>query len=264
MRRRGLILLVCLGIFILGALIFWSAARSAKPAFLNTSAPAFDTLRHAVQRLGDARSNLATNELPASVQSNAAALATTREALTQPFEAPPTAYESPAMGGTVLNDLGSLKLLALALKNEGAYFESRNETVKAAESYADIIRLGVHIESGPFLFAMVGISIERLGIEALQKIAPSLSVAARSQLAATLREINSHRVPFGSIEERERHLRRRHSPTPLHYLIFSRQLRAARDSTQNKYETTWQAVDALASKLALPHPAPAHDEEQVL
>jgi hypothetical protein len=249
MRRKSLIVIACLGLFVISGMLIWSAVRVSKPAFLTASAPAYETLVLASQRLANRDFSPETNELAASVATNTPALQKLREALQQKFEAPEGAYGSPADMSTVLNQVGSFKALALALKMEGRFYEHLNQPAKAAHSYADIIRLGTKTEAGTLIFAMVGVGIERIGIEALHELEPALHGPIRKEISLKLNEINSQRVPFQTIVDRERYIRVRHSPTPLHYLVFSRQVRGAATRTQDKYETSYQAVDALANKL---------------
>jgi hypothetical protein len=248
MQRKPLIIAACFGLFVLSAILIWSAVRNAKPPFLNASAPAYETLRLAAQRQVN-RESPGADELAAYIATNSFALAKVREALEQKFEAPEGAYGSSAAMAGVLNEVGGFKSLAVMLKNEGRLYEHENKRVEAAHSYADVIRLGTKIESGTIIFALVGIGIERIGLEALQELEPSLEGTVRREIAAKLHKINSERVQFAAIEERERYIRRRHSPTPLHYVFFARQVRAATAGAQNKYETARQAVDALAKKL---------------
>ncbi|MGZ8939748.1 MAG: hypothetical protein ACXW32_11100, partial [Limisphaerales bacterium] len=235
MRRTSWIILVTLVLFFLGAAILWTATKSATPPFLTTAAPAFDTLVRAGNQIQDMNHSPSTNELPAYIATNAAARATIREALTQTFEAPAATYDMATIN-TPLNQVGSFKSLALLLKNEGLNYELQNKPAEAARSYTDVIRLGQKIETGPLMFMLIGIAIERIGIESLGKLDPNIPSPARSEIGTALRQINSQRVPFGAIEERERYIRRRNSPTPLHFLFFSRQSRAYIANAQNKYE----------------------------
>lgn len=251
MPRKSWVILAGLALFLLGALFIWATAKSAQAPFLTARAPAYDTLVHAATLLQVTTPTPADHQLVAYVAANAPALEVLRKALQQPFEAPPAAYDTAAAGST-LNQIASMKSLALALKNEGLNAQRQGDIPSAARSYIDILRLGQKIEAGPLIFMLIGVSLERIGLEALEKIEPELTPPARSEVAAALKQINTQRIPFSSIEDRERYIRRRNSPTPLHYLIFSRHLRAAMDKGQQKYEQTVQAVDALASKLQRP------------
>lgn len=251
MRRCSWIILATLVLFLLGAAILWTTAKSAIPPFLTTPAPAFDTLVRAGSRILDMNHSPSTNQLPVYLATNAAALAIIREALTQTFEAPAATYDMATIQ-TPLNQVGTFKALALLLKNEGLHFELQNKPTEAARSYTDIIRLGQKIESGPLMFMLIGVSIERIGLEALEKLEPRIPTPTRAEISTALRQINSQRLPFAAIEERERYIRRRNSPTPLHFLFFSRQSRAFIANAQNKYEPAWQSLDALASKLERP------------
>lgn len=248
MRRKSILFLACLLLLIVGAVFLWSRANSSVPPFLVTPAPAFDTLVRASRTLADNRADPAPNELAEYMEVNALALSMVRDALAQKFEAPSAAYNIKTLD-TVLKELGSFKSLALALRNEGNFHESQTNIAIATQSYLDVVRLGTKVESGPVIFALVGIAIERIGLSALEQLSPDLPVEARKQLAATLRKINSERIPFGEIEQREGLILRRNAPTPIHVLILSRFNRAPILSAQSKYEQASLAVEALARKL---------------
>ena len=111
------------------------------------------------------------------------------------------------------------------------------------------------LKAGPLIFMLIGVSIERIGVEALEQLEPKLVNPARSQIASTLKELNEVRVPFEEVEWRERYLRRRASPTPIHSLIFTRHVRAAIEKGKQKHTQAYQSLGALASKLAQPVPA---------
>lgn len=249
MRLRPLwITIGVLAMILLGSVWMWTAAKRQTPAFLRTPAPAFETLVRAGSRIQDPNPSPSSDELAAYIATNAAALATVREALTKPFEAPAAMYDIHTMN-TSFTQVGGFKKLALMLKNEGTHYENQGKMAEAGRCYADVIRLGLKVERGPLIFMLIGVSFERIGLEALEAIEPKIPARARKELSAGLREMNSQRVPFAEIEERERYIRRRHSPTPFHYLIFAGQARAGIVNAQNKYEPAWQYLDALASKL---------------
>lgn len=251
MRRKSIILIVGLVVFVGSALFLWSRGKASTPKFLTTPAPAYETLVQASRALGDNRGDQGTNELAEYVEANAPAMKMVREALTQKFEAPMAAYDVATMGN-IMPELGSFKSLALALRNEGVYRETQTNYSQAAETYVDVIRLGSKVESGTIIFALVGIAIERIGIDALERIEHEIQAPVRQQIAAKLREINSQRIPFAGIAERERVVLRRNAPTPIHVLILSRFNRAGISKAESKYEQAWQALDALASKLEQP------------
>jgi hypothetical protein len=248
--RKAFLLLACLALFLFGAMGVWFAGKRGTPDFLRTPAPAYESLLRASARLGDNSPNPNTNRLASYVESNAEALKTLRAALTQRFEAPAAAYDQRTLD-RVLSEF-PVKALALTLRTEGRAAELNGKIVDAARSYVDIIHLGTKVASGPVIFSMIGLGIERLGIEALQELEPRLPSPARNEIAAKLRTINDDRINFTVVEERERHFRQQNSPSPLHFMFFSRQLRQGVESARHKHELSGQAVDALASKLDLP------------
>lgn len=251
MRRKSLILIAGLVVFVGGGLFLWSRGKAATPKFLTTPAPAYETLRRASRTLGDTRGEPGTNELAEYVEANAPAMKIVREALTQKFEAPANAYEVSTMGN-VLPEIGSFKGLSLALRREGSLWEAQTNHAKAAETYVDVIHLGTKVESGTIIFALVGFAIERIGVEAMDKIDVELHAPVRQQIAEKLREINSQRIPYAEIMERERLILRRNAPTPIHYVILSRFTRNAVAKFQSQHEQAQKALDTLASQLEKP------------
>ena len=256
MRRKTQIIITALilGIAALGFLI-WSANKGINtPLFLDAKSNAYEALIFAEEQLIDFSPKPTSAKFAQSVTNNAAALNLMRAALEKTFEAPESTYDNQLIN-TVLGNIGRFKTLALAAKCEGVLAERNGDFPSAARSYVDIIRLGQKVQAGPLIFMLIGVSIERIGVEALEQLEPKLVNPARSQIASTLKELNEVRVPFEEVEWRERYLRRRASPTPIHSLIFTRHVRAAIEKGKQKHTQAYQSLGALASKLAQPVPA---------
>jgi hypothetical protein len=254
--RRKTQLVVTVVILAIGALGFliWTANRGiTSPMFRHPEANAYEALIFAQNQLGSISPDPTSAEIAESVTNNAKALKLMRAALEKPFEAPEAVYD-PRASNAMLNNVGRFKALALAAKREGMVAEQNGDYAGAARSYMDIIRLGQSIQAGPLIFMLVGVSIERIGVEALTQLEPKLTGDTRSQTAATLKQLNETRLPFEEVEMRERYFRRRASPTPIHYLVFTRHVRAAMESGKQKHALAWQSLDALGSNLAQPAP----------
>ena len=246
MRRKSLLLLLGLALFIGAALFLWARTKSVTPPFIGSNRIGYYNLVRAVNLLQDLNHEPATNYIATYLHTNAAALKLLREALNQPCEAPPETYQT---GMVNVNDMGAFKNLALVLKVEGRQAELQHRPADAARSYLDMIRLGQKVESGPLVSLMIGLSIEKSGLDSLEKLAPQLTGPARAEVATTLKQLNTQRIAYSAIEERERYIRRKLSPTPLHYMIASRAVRAAMNKGQQKYEATEQESAQLASEL---------------
>jgi hypothetical protein len=255
MPRAKIILLVLLAIILL-PLVLWPFIKPSPLAFLNNKAPAYQTLRRAANSLGNLNPSPSPNDLPAYVASNAPALKILREAFNQEFGLPEEAHDQSVLT-QALGDVGSWKALALALKSEGLAAELSNANAEAIQSYLDLIRYGQKIECGLLIFALVGVSIERMGVDALTAIEPKINPPHRAQIAAELRALNSKRVPFTQIEEGERFILRRSSPTPLHFLILRRSVRPAIEKGKVRYNQASQDLESLAAKFDRFTPAPA-------
>ncbi len=256
MRRKIQLIITALilGIAALGFLI-WTANKGINtPLFLDAKSNAYDALILAKNNLGEIRPDPTSAQLAQIVTNNAEALRLMRAALEKPFEAPEGAYHVQSVN-PVLDNIGRFKELALLLKCEGLLAEQNGNFAAAARSYIEIIRLGQKIQAGPLIFMLIGVSIERIGVEALTQLEPNLAGDPRSQTSATLKQLNETRLPFEEVEMRERFFRRRGSPTPIHYLIFTRHVRAAIERGKQKHTQAYQSLDALASKLAQPVPS---------
>ncbi|HEX7860765.1 MAG TPA: hypothetical protein VF773_10590 [Verrucomicrobiae bacterium] len=253
MSRAKIILILVLAILLL-PLLLWPFLKPAPPEFLNNKAPAYQTLQRAANSLGNINPKPSADELAEDAGSNAAALKILREALNQPFQLPEEAYSQSTID-KVIGNIGSFKTLAIVLKNEGLAAEQRNQTTNAVASYLDLIRFGQKIESGLLIFALIGVSIERMGVEALTAIEWKIEPPLRAQIAAELRSLNSKRVPFPQIEEGERFILRRSSPTPIHFLILRRAVRPAIEKGKVKYDQASKDLETLAAKFDQPSAA---------
>lgn len=91
------------------------------------------------------------------------------------------------MGTNSIERLGLLKGLARALTAQGRLAELENQPGDAAQCYADTIRLGCQLcRGGLIIDALVGVSIESIGVTPLERLLSKLSATQCRQAALAI------------------------------------------------------------------------------
>lgn len=173
-------------------------------------------------------------------------------ALTLPFELPLSTY-SPT--NPPLKELASFKTVALALRAKGKEAEKRRADAEAAAVYMEIIRLGQHVEHGTVIALLSGIAIEKIGLDAVEKVAPRLTAAQRKDLADQLDSFDKQRLPFSEVTLREHYFARRITGNPIKLLIFRYLSGPAMQKAEQKEQRISSDFQRLAKILRLP-PSP--------
>ena len=137
--------------------------------------------------------------LRAFVEQNAEALKVAR----QGFE-----YESRAADNDSLNSLNilaSLKQLNSVFAAEGRLAEMENRSGDAIRSYLDDVRFGQESSRGGTLMVrLVGISIETLGLKALQPLTNGTDAGQCKEIALTLEALDAKEPPLTETLEQEK------------------------------------------------------------
>jgi hypothetical protein len=103
-----------------------------------------------------------------------------------------------------LNDLAALKRLAQAFAAEGKLNEMENRPDNAAKSYLDIIHLGNESSRGGILIdELVGIAIESIGRDSLQKISNQLDAKSCRESVAALETLDSQKQTWKDVMQQE-------------------------------------------------------------
>lgn len=165
------------------------------------------------------------------VNANTRLFESVQSALELPFEAPLDTY---SQTNPPLADLATFKTIALALRAKGWEAERRRADREALASYISIIRLGQNVEHGPLVALLVGMSIEKSGLEAIEKVTARLTPTEREELAEKIQSLDRQRLPFSEVMLRERYFAHRITRNPLRLVLGWFQSRTAFDKAEQK------------------------------
>ncbi len=139
---------------------------------------------------------------------NATALALARSGLSDQC-AVPLQFSRNSMTNH-LHDVLGLRNLAQALATEGKLAEKENRFSDATKSYLDLIHLGNESARGGVLVdEMIGLAMESIGVEQLQKLVDQLDAKTCRKTAATLETLDSQRQSWDEVMQQERAWSRR-------------------------------------------------------
>lgn len=145
----------------------------------------------------------------------------------------------------LLDKLQSIRYLAFAFEAEGKLAEMENRTNDAIESYLDLIRLGnASARGGIIIDQQVGIAIESLGVEQLQKLAHQLDAKSCRETSATLETLDSQRQTWDEVMQQERNWSHRTFPGIRHEFVRLTE----RNSMQKLYQDIEQQFDERRRK----------------
>jgi hypothetical protein len=136
------------------------------------------------------------------VLTNAGALSLARSALSN--QCAVTLQFSRSSWTNHLPELIGFRGLAQAFACEGKFAETENRFNDAAKCYLDAIHFGNEAARGGVLMdEMIGIAIESLGLEQLQKVAGQLDAKTCRETAATLGTLSSQRQTWNETLQQE-------------------------------------------------------------
>ena len=255
MKKRAAVLgMVALGLVLVIGGALWAHRRSAQPPFLRAEgAKGYAELVRAVSLVAvlPSQAEMDKMNLALFVKTNEPALDAVRSALKYRVEAPPETYDFRTVG-IALNNYGSVKALGHMLRLEGRHFEEQQEIGKAAASYLEIVELGQNVEHGPLICLLIGIALESLGLQNLERIEPNLDGKMRLEIAAQLERLNGRRLPMHEVIQRERYVTLKNSPSPFHYFFFVQKSRPAVENAERKHQAIVQQARNLAVRLRAP------------
>jgi hypothetical protein len=155
-------------------------------------------------------------EAAAFVKANEQMFKLVGSALKLPFEVPSRMY---SLTNSLLNDLSGFKAIALALRTRGQEAEQRGANGEAATNYTTIIQLGQQVEHGPMIALLLGIALEKIGLDALEKLAIGLTPEQRKEVAGKIESFDRERLAFSEVLRREEHYARQVAGNPLKLLL---------------------------------------------
>jgi hypothetical protein len=185
-------------------------------------------------------------EAAAFVKANERMFELVDSALQLPFEVPSMMY---SVTNSLLNDLSSFKTIALALRTRGKEAEQRGANGEAATNYASIIQLGQRVEHGPVIALLVGIAIEKIGLDALEKVAIGLTPAQRKEVADKIEALDRERLPFAEVILREEHYAHQVAGNPLKLLVARFYVRSGLMKTEQKQQKLSSDFQRVAKEL---------------
>jgi hypothetical protein len=188
-----LILLLTAILLLLGSVAYvWLSVPSVPPVVLPNpnGYPKFLESGRQIVGMPDDISNLDVDTLQRFLDTNAAALNEILAALQ--FESMVPIEYTATYHQRVVDDVAPLKNVARLLWADARLAELAGDSEDAAQKYADVIRFSQKTSNGGLLIHLQsGIAYERLGWQALVKLAPALSkeqkAALRTKLASTNR-----------------------------------------------------------------------------
>lgn len=150
-------------------------------------------------------------QLQTLVENNSNALQLARAGLEQQSRVP--LQFTQAYSKSHLPELANLKRLAQAFVAEGKLAEMENRPADAAKSYLDVIHLGVESAQGGVLIdGLVGIAIEAIGTDSLQKLAPRLDAQSCREAASDLENFIAQQQTWDETMQQEHDWSRRTFP----------------------------------------------------
>ena len=103
-----------------------------------------------------------------------------------------------------LHNVIGLRNLAQTLATEGKLAEKENRFSDAAKSYLDAVHLGNEVSYGGILIdEMMGIAVQSLGLEQLQKIADNLDAKSCRDTIQTLETLDIHRQSWADVLQQQ-------------------------------------------------------------
>jgi hypothetical protein len=172
-------------------------------------------------------------EVAAFVKENGPMFEKVGSALKLPFEVPARMY---SLTNSLLKDLSGFKSIAQALRLRGKEAEQRGAECEAATNYTSIVELGQRVEHGPVIALLTGIAIEKIGLDALEEIAPGLTPAQRKELADRLESLDRERLAFSEVALREEYYARQVAGNPLKMIVIRFYIRSGMIKAEQKQQ----------------------------
>ena len=187
------------------------------------------------------------DELQAVVAADAGALQMARAGLQKQCQVPldynPTNDIMPRLEG--------IKFLGCGFAAEGDLEKIEGHPDQAAKSYLDIIHLANESSrGGAFIHELVGIAVEHIGTDALQKLLPQLDAETCRQTAATLETYDAQRQPWGEVLADEHAWSRRAYPI-VHYDMVTMMQSSELKKIDQKAERRFEEQQARTRKLII-------------
>jgi hypothetical protein len=220
------------------------------PAFIaNPPSPnAYVIWSEAASKLVGPNPRFVTNNYAAVYEPNRAPLEKWREGLKHRGELPEDRYHP---RNNPMAELGSIQSLATTASLEALECEQNSQWDKAAEIYLGIVRAGHAVARGPIISLLFGISIEKRGLDGLNRVAAQLTPVQRAKLAGELAESHRTRPTMDEIRQRERYfLEQNASNVFISFLApLAPQFKKALQQVEGKLERIRKDLEETLAKL---------------
>lgn len=243
-------------VFLICLILFWTAEPLPPIAPLPNPNGYADLVKAGQMVTNDTSDDESVDigDLQRKVDNNSNALQLARSSLTQPCRVP-LEFTQDFMSKH-LNDLSSLKQLALALQSEGILAGRQNRFEDSARDYLDIFQLGNDVGRGGVLMdQLVGTALEAIAVSHLQKIADQLNRTACRDTTVALQHLDAQRSSWQQVVQQEDAWSRRAFPgirNEVARIMTRRTLQASLQNARDKFnaqaEKTRQLTIALAAR----------------
>lgn len=245
--RKGLKLLGILGAIILTAVFAaWMLERlSPPPAFATLPNPnGYDLFLKAGELIqGEVPDD--TNQLSRFVSEQNEALRLFEKGMT-------TDSEANLLSAPGLPKFGNLKRMAQVLSAKARLAKIEGHPEQAAEQALQIIRYGQKIEHGPLICLLVGLAVERIGLDLVEETAPDLSSSRKEEAAQEILALNETRITLENVWQRELHYMRSQTSNFLRIIIGRFQIRSAFAIAGQKEDQLAKSFEAAAQQMTAP------------
>jgi hypothetical protein len=242
-------ILVIAGLMLLAALVVVALLAGRRPAAPWFSAVSqgngYDLLLRAAGQINGGVPEGKT-EIAAFVKENEGMFETVRSALKVPFEVPAMNY---AVASSLPADMSSFKTIALALRARGREAEERGAKGEAMTNYVGVIQLGQRVEHGPIIAMLVGVAIEKIGLDALEKLALDFQAAQRKEIADKIQSLDRERLAFAEVLRREEYFARQVAGNPLKLLVARFYMKSALVKAEQKHDKISSDFQRVAKEL---------------
>jgi hypothetical protein len=237
-----LLLLLVVAIVLVG---FLAARKPAAWFSVVADGNGYDAL---VQAAGQMKGRLSEDEAKGAefVKANERMFELVSAALKLPFEVPASMY---SLTNSLLSDLASFKAIGVAIRASGKEAEERGANAEAVTNYTSIIQLGQRVEHGPIIALLVGIALEKIGLDALEKVAVTLTPAQRKELADRIELFDRERLAFSEVAVREEHYARQVAGNPLKMLVARFYIRSVLIKAEQRRDNLSSDLRRVSQKL---------------
>jgi hypothetical protein len=168
----------------------------------------YELLLEAASRVRGPKPSQVTN-VPVYLQLNSEALQLMREALKRRAELPAKFYTG---ANSPMADLQAIRGLVETAKLQAIQYQQDAQWDSAGDVYLDIVRLSHRVQRGTMVCVLIGIAIEKQGLDGLNELSSHLTAQKKQALARELAQLGKSAVTLNDVRERELYFVQQHVP----------------------------------------------------